>query len=85
MFVNTQMGGVDVGAPDVLMTPAGVPVPGVDVSLGTMGVPAVYNVFFGGAPVHNMNTVIPMTIDPPIGVGVASGTAMGPCRHPSSR
>jgi len=81
MFVNTQLGGTDVGSPDTLVTPVGVPTPVADTSTGTMGVPAVYNVLFVCAPVHNMATTIPLTTDPPVGVGAASGTAMGPSRH----
>jgi hypothetical protein len=86
MFANNQMGGQDIGVPDVCLTPAGpalVPVPYPNVAMGLMGVPAAYNVLFGGAPAHNLGTTVVMTNGDNAGVatGVASGTVMGPSRH----
>ncbi len=85
MFANSQMGGVDMGAPDVCLTPspAPVPVPYPNVAAGPMGTPAVYNVLLMGAPAHNLSTSIPLTNGDNVGVsmGVASGTVMGPSRH----
>ena len=85
MFANTQMVGMNMGIPDVCLTPvAGVPVPipYPNISLQPMGVPAVYNVLFGGTPAHNLATVIPMSNGDNAGVqlGVASGLVMGPTR-----
>jgi hypothetical protein len=47
-----------------------------------MAVPAVYNVLMGGAPAHNMSTLVPLTNGDNAGLagGVASGTEMGPSR-----
>jgi hypothetical protein len=86
MFANTQMGGTDVGFPDVCLTPVGlavVPIPYPNVAAGAMGVPAAYKVLFQGAPVHNLSTVVPLTNGDNAGLatGVASGTVMGPSRH----
>jgi len=85
MFANTQMGGIDMGAPDVCLTPspAPVPVPYPNVAAGPMGTPAVYNVLFMGGPAHNLSTSVPLTNGDNAGVsmGVASGTVMGPSRH----
>lgn len=88
MFANTQMGGVDNGFPDVCLTPAPpsptpVPVPYPNIAAGPMGVKAVYNVLFMGAPAHNLGTSIPQTNGDNAGLatGLASGTVMGPSRH----
>ncbi|MGK4005986.1 DUF4150 domain-containing protein [Sorangium sp. So ce1036] len=85
MFANTQGMGVDLGLPDVCLTPspAPVPVPYPNIAAGPMGVPAVYNVLFTAAPAHNLATTIPLTNGDNAGIamGVASGTVMGPSRH----
>ena len=85
MFANSQMGGINLGFPDVCITPVGpvpVPIPYPNIATGMMGVPAASNVLMGGTPVHNMMTVIPLTNGDNAGVamGVASGTVMGPSR-----
>jgi hypothetical protein len=64
MFANTQLAGIDMGFPDVCLTPtpAGpVPIPYPNIAAGPMGVPAVYNVLFMCAPAHNMGTIVPLT------------------------
>jgi hypothetical protein len=84
MFANTQMMGLDLGFPDVCLTPpVPLPIPYPNLALGPMGVPAVYNVLFMCAPAHNMATTIVMTNGDNTGIalGVASGTVMGPARH----
>jgi hypothetical protein len=84
MFANTQMMGIDMGFPDVCLTPpVPVPVPYPNIAAGPMGVPAAYNVLFMGAPAHNLGTTIVMTNGDNAGVatGVASGSVMGPSRH----
>jgi len=86
MFANTQMMGMDTGFPDVCLTPtpAGpIPIPYPNIAMGPMGVPPAPTVLFGGAPAHNMSTVIPLTNGDNAGValGVASGMVMGPARH----
>jgi len=86
MFANTQMMGMDMGFPDVCLTPVGpalAPIPYPNIAMGPMGVPAAYNVLFMSTPAHNLSTMIPMTNGDNAGVamGVASGTVMGPARH----
>src|SRR5215475_11080870 len=85
MLANTQMMGIDLGFPDVCLTPtpAPVPIPYPNIAAGPMGVPAAYNVLFMCMPAHNMATTVPMTNGDNVGVnmGVASGTVMGPSRH----
>lgn len=85
MFANTQMMGMDLGFPDVCLTPmpAPTPVPYPNMAVGPMGVPAAYKVLFMCTPAHNLGTVVPLTNGDNAGVamGVASGTVMGPSRH----
>jgi hypothetical protein len=86
MFANTQMMGMDLGFPDVCLTPtpAGpIPIPYPNIALGPMGVPAAYNVLFMCTPAHNMLTTVPLSNgdNPGVALGVASGMVMGPGRH----
>jgi hypothetical protein len=84
MFSNCQMMGIDIGFPDVCMTPpVAAPIPYPNIAAGPMGVPAAYNVLISVGPAHNMATTIPMTNGDNVGVmlGVASGLVMGPSRH----
>ena len=86
MFANTQMMGMDMGFPDVCLTPVGPAVaaaPYPNIAMAQMGVPAAYTILFVCAPAHNMSTVVPLTNGDNAGValGVASGTVMGRSRH----
>lgn len=86
MFANTQMMGMDMGFPDVCLTPAGpavVPVPYPNIAMGPTAIPNQTNVFIMAMPAHNLGTEIPLTNGDNAGVatGVASGTVMGPSRH----
>ena len=84
MFANTQMMGVDIGFPDVCLTPpAAVPIPYPNIAIGPMTVPAVYNVLMFCAPAHNMFSTVVMTNGDNTGLmlGVASGMVMGPSRR----
>jgi len=86
MFANTQMMGMDIGFPDVCLTPtpAGpVPIPYPNIGMGPTAVPSQVKVLIMGMPIHNMATTIPLTNGDNAGVnmGVASGTVMGPARH----
>ncbi|HVY47187.1 MAG TPA: DUF4150 domain-containing protein [Minicystis sp.] len=85
MFANTQMMGLDLGFPDVCLTPVAAvptPIPYPNLALGPMGVPAAYNILFSCAPAHNMSTEVVLSNGDNAGVetGVASGTVMGPSR-----
>jgi hypothetical protein len=86
MFANTQMMGMDMGFPDVCLTPAGpavVPIPYPNIAMGPTAIPSQATVFIMAMPAHNLGTVTPMTNGDNAGVamGVASGTVMGPSRH----
>ncbi|MGH7066347.1 MAG: DUF4150 domain-containing protein [Acetobacteraceae bacterium] len=86
MFANTQMMGMDMGFPDVCLTPAGpvvVPIPYPNIAMGPMAIPNQETVFIMAMPAHNLGTTIPMTNGDNAGLalGVASGTVMGPSRH----
>lgn len=86
MFVNTQMGGMNLGFPDVCLTPSPVgpvPIPYPNMAMGPTAVPSQVKVLIMCMPVHNMATTIPISNGDNAGVsmGVASGTVMGPCRH----
>ena len=80
MFANCQMMGMDMGFPDVCLTPAPpspvpVPIPYPNIAMGPTAVPNVPTVLINFMPAHNMGTVIPMTNGDNAGVnmGVASG------------
>ncbi|NRF66453.1 DUF4150 domain-containing protein [Aquincola sp. S2] len=85
MFANTQMMGMDMGFPDVCLTPvpAPTPIPYPNIAMAPMAVSFVPFVLTMCMPTHNMSTLIPMTNGDNAGVsmGVASGTVMGPARH----
>jgi hypothetical protein len=86
MFANSQMMGMDMGFPDVCLTPTPVgpvPIPYPNIAMGPMAIPNVPTVMINCMPAHNMATVVPMTNGDNAGIalGVASGTVMGPRRH----
>ncbi|WP_269899911.1 DUF4150 domain-containing protein [Paenalcaligenes faecalis] len=81
MFSNTQMMGLDIGFPDVCLTPpALVPIPYPDIALGPTAIPVCFNILHCFAPVHNLMTITPITNgdNPGIATGVISHTVMGP-------
>jgi hypothetical protein len=83
MFANTQMGGMNLGFPDICkIPPVAVPVPFPNISLGPMGVPAVYNVLFMATPAHNLLTMIPISFGdtPGVMMGLISSTVMAQTR-----
>ncbi len=84
MFANTQMMGLDLGVPDVCLTPpVPVPVPYPNVALGPTAIPSQLKVLILAMPAHNLSTVTPLTNgdNPGVALGVASGSVMGPSRH----
>jgi hypothetical protein len=86
MFLNSQMMGMDMGFPDVCLTPSPVgpvPIPYPNIAMGPTAIPNCVNVLVMCMPAHNMGTVVPLTNGDNAGVamGVASGTVMGPRRH----
>lgn len=87
MFARSQgpMPGIDLGFPDVCLTPAlvPVPIPYPNIAMTTMAIPNISNQFIMAMPVHNLMTMVSMTNGDQAGVngGVASGMIMGPSRH----
>jgi hypothetical protein len=84
MFANTQMMGMDMGFPDVCLTPpVAAPIPYPNMGLGPMTLPFVPNVLMFCAPSHNMFCQVVVTLgdQPGIMLGVASGLVMGPSRR----
>lgn len=83
MFANTQMFGIDIGFPDVCLTPPlMVPIPYPNFALGPLAVPAAYNVLMFFAPSHNMfSTTVCSFGDIPGVVGVTTGTVMMTARR----
>ncbi len=87
MFTNTQMGGLNLGFPDVCITPIGpipTPIPYPNFSTGIMAIPptASLKCLTVGMPTHNITTMIPMSLGDCTGVllGVLSGLIIGPTR-----
>lgn len=92
MFANCQMGGMNLGMPDVCLTPvptpAGpvpTPIPYPNMAVGATALPptACMKVLLSVGPAHTIMTTTPLSNGDNAGVnmGVASGTVMGPCRH----
>ena len=88
MFANCQLGGLNLGFPDVCLTPAGpavVPVPYPNTATGLTANPAMAckKIYLSCMPAHNLATQIPLSMGDNAGVagGVASGMMMGPCKH----
>ena len=84
MFANSQMFGMDIGFPDVCLTPpVAAPIPYPNIALGPMAVAFWPKVLWMCTPAHNMLTTVVMSNGDNTGVmlGVASGTVMGPARH----
>jgi hypothetical protein len=82
VFALNQLPAITMAFPDVCITMVvivPVPIPYPNISFEFMGFPAAYNILVGGAPVHNMATVlVPSVGDLPGLMGVASGMVMGP-------
>lgn len=80
MFANCQLAGLDLGFPDVCLTPPlPVPIPYANMSLGCMAIPDTPNILIGGLPAHNVATLTPCSFGDEPGAlgGVVSGTIMG--------
>ena len=84
MFGNSQMGGVNIGFPDICLTPpAALPIPYPNVSLGSVGFPPAFNVFWSCTPAHNLLTTPLFSLGDTAGVmgfGVASHLIMSQTR-----
>jgi hypothetical protein len=80
MFANSMMGGVNLGFPDVCMTPipAPTPIPYPNMSMGPVGFPPVFNVLWQCTPAHHVFTtpMISFLDTPGVATGVASATML---------
>lgn len=84
MFANSQAGGMDLAPCDVCKTPPfATPIPYPNMANGPEAIPNVPHIIYVGGPVHNLNTIIPVTHNDEPGSmgGVASGTIAALSRH----
>jgi hypothetical protein len=88
MFANCQLGGMHFAFPDTCNTPIGpalVPIPYPNTSMGMTANPATAckKIFLSCMPAHNLMTqgTISQGDNAGVGLGVASGMVMGPCKH----
>lgn len=88
MFANCSLAGMDMGAPDVCLTPAPpspspIPIPYPNMAQLTMAIPNCLKVLITMMPAHNLGTTIPLSSGDEAGVslGVTSGTIIGPARN----
>lgn len=78
-----MMGGVNIGFPDVCLTPpVPLPIPYPNISFGPVGFPPSPNVLWMATPAHHLMTTPVVSIGDTAGIatGVASGTVMAPTR-----
>lgn len=85
MFANTNLGVMNLGFPDVCLTPSPVgpiPIPYPNIAVSATHVPSVFNVIIGGGLAENLLTSGTLSNGDNAGVatGVASGVVMGPDR-----
>ncbi len=83
MFGNSQMMGLDLGFPDVCLTPpVPAPIPYPDIGLGPQGSPPASKILFMCTPAHNLGTKYKPTNGDNGGQarGVVSGQVMAKSR-----
>lgn len=85
MFGNAQLGGVNIAFPDICLTPpVAAPIPYPNVSLGPVGFPPAFKIFWMCTPSHNLMTrpMFSMGDTPGVmGFGVATHLLMSPTHH----
>ncbi|SPY07096.1 PAAR-like domain-containing protein [Oligella urethralis] len=82
MFANCQLGGMDLGFPDVCKTPIP-PIPYPNIAMGPLTIPICFNVLLMGLPQHNIMSSRTITFGdtPGIGLGLISWTVMARQQH----
>jgi len=80
MFGNSQLGGVNIGFPDICKTPPMIPFPYPNFSFGPTGVPFSPKIFWMLTPAHFLLTkpLISVGDTPGILLGLISQTVMAP-------
>jgi Domain of unknown function (DUF4150) len=86
VFVNTNMGMMALGFPDVCKTPIGpvvVPLPYPNIFLGETAIPSQFIVLINCMPAHNMLTMTPITEgdEPGLLMGILSQLDMGTAQY----
>src|SRR5437868_2391362 len=86
MFASTQLFGVNLGFPDVCLTPippVPVPLPYPNISMGPLTIPFCPNILFFGTPAHNMMHPVVFSLGDTTGIlgGICSATDMS-MTHP---
>lgn len=86
VFATTQMGGLNLGFPDVCITPVGpipTPIPYPNIALPMTAIPSQFKVLTLAMPNHNMMTITPISNGDNSGVlmNPLSGMVMGPQRQ----
>lgn len=82
MFANCQIGGIDLGFPDICKTPLP-PFPYPNMAYGPTGIPTTFNILLSGGPWHNLMTFKPVSFGdtPGVGGGLISQTFMSRQQH----
>lgn len=81
MFANTNLGVLNMGFPDVCLTPPlAIPVPFPNIAMSLTHVPSVFNVLLDCGLAENLLTQGTLSLGD-VGAGVASGIMAGP-DHP---
>ena len=83
MFANNMLVNMNLGFPDVCLTPMGpviTPIPYPNISTTDMALPTVPNVLIEGTPGQNMLSMVMLSLGDDTGLmgGVACGMIMGP-------
>ena len=83
MFANNMMAVMNLGFPDVCLTPMGpvvTPVPYPNISTTDMAIPTAPTILIGGTPAQNLLSIVTFSQGDDTGVlgGVACGMDMGP-------
>ena len=77
MFANNTFV-MDFAVADTVVTPAGVPVPLINMAFSAVNVPSQFHIIIGGGLVENVATQGTTSVGDQAGAGVASGINSGP-------
>ena len=80
MFASCQLMGMNLGFPDVIITPPGAPAPCPNTAMGPATAPFCPTILICGGPAHNLTHPVTVSLGDVPGVAAASGIIMGPTR-----